>query len=238
LTIGAGNEGRHGMGSSNAAVGAVTYVACHEAGVRRAVSQRAAEQARSQEDDLAATAAAAQQGDEAAFAALYTAVQPGLLRYLRALVGDDADDVASEAWLHIARDLRGLRDTAGFRGWAATIARHRALDHLRRQRRRSVVSVPVESLTELPAGQPDLCDEAMARVSTDAAVALIASLPREQAEAVLLRVVVGLDTDAAAQVLGKRPGAVRVAAHRGLRRLAVILAARQPTTNSSPERKP
>jgi RNA polymerase sigma-70 factor (ECF subfamily) len=37
---------------------------------------------------------------------------------------------------------------------------------------------------------------------------------------VLLRVVVGLDGPAAARVLGKRPGAVRTAAHRGLKRLA------------------
>jgi len=36
-------------------------------------------------------------------------------------------------------------------------------------------------------------------------------------------IVVGLDAPAAARVLGKRPGAVRVAAHRGLRRLASLL---------------
>jgi len=56
--------------------------------------------------------------------------------------------------------------------------------------------------------------------STAAAIALIATLPREQAEAVLLRAVVGLDAVTAGQVLGKRPGAVRVAAHRGLKTLA------------------
>ncbi|WP_432981221.1 RNA polymerase sigma factor [Dactylosporangium sp. CA-233914] len=174
-------------------------------------------------DELAASVIAAQRGDEAAFAALYVAVQPGLLRYLRALVGDDAEDVASEAWLHIARDLPGLRDAAGFRGWAATVARHRALDHLRHHRRRPAVATPIEELAELPAGQPDAGDQAVEAISTDQAVALIASLPRDQAEAVLLRVVVGLDAKRAAQVLGKRPGAVRVAAHRGLRQLAALL---------------
>jgi RNA polymerase sigma-70 factor, ECF subfamily len=60
-------------------------------------------------------------------------------------------------------------------------------------------------------------------VATDAALALIARLPRDQAEAVLLRVVVGLDAKAAARVLGKRPGAVRTAAYRGLRKLAEYL---------------
>jgi RNA polymerase sigma-70 factor, ECF subfamily len=37
---------------------------------------------------------------------------------------------------------------------------------------------------------------------------------------VLLRAVLGLDAPAAAAVLGKRPGAIRTAAHRGLRTLA------------------
>jgi RNA polymerase sigma-70 factor (ECF subfamily) len=45
-------------------------------------------------------------------------------------------------------------------------------------------------------------------------------LPPDQAEAVLLRAVVGLDAGTAARVLGKRPGAIRTAAYRGLRTLA------------------
>jgi RNA polymerase sigma-70 factor (ECF subfamily) len=170
--------------------------------------------------DLTPAVRRAQHGDEDAFRELYRAVQPGLLRYLRALVGDDAEDVASEAWLQIARDLGSFRgDYDGFRGWTATIARHRAMDLLRRQRSRPVTGVPVEQLSELPAGE-DTARRALDAVSTDAAIALIAGLPRDQAEAVLLRVVMGLDAEAAGRVLGKRAGAVRTAAYRGLRRLA------------------
>lgn len=40
----------------------------------------------------------------------------------------------------------------------------------------------------------------------------------------MLRVVAGLGAEAVAERLGRSPGAVRVAAHRGLRRLAGILA--------------
>jgi len=36
-------------------------------------------------------------------------------------------------------------------------------------------------------------------------------------------VVAGLDTEAVAELLGRSPGAIRVATHRGLRRLAGIL---------------
>src|SRR5262245_31685097 len=143
------------------------------------------------------------------------------------MVGADAEDLASEAWLQIARDIRAFRDEGvGFRGWAVRIARHRALDHLRRDRRRPVISGSADVLAELP-GTHDTAEQALGTLSTDAAVAFIATLPRDQAEAVLLRVVVGLDVEAAARVMGKRAGAVRTAAWRGLRRLADQLEQRE-----------
>ncbi|GAX55669.1 RNA polymerase sigma factor [Streptomyces olivochromogenes] len=170
--------------------------------------------------ELGAAVARAQQGDEAAFALAYRIVQPGLLGYVRGIVGDDAEDVASDAWLEIARDLGRFKgDGAGFRGWTATIARHRALDHLRRQKVRPRATGLENDLLELP-GSHSTHDQALESLSTERALELVARLPRDQAEAVLLRVVVGLDGPAAARVLGKRPGAVRTAAHRGLKRLA------------------
>ncbi|MEU3916752.1 RNA polymerase sigma factor [Streptomyces sp. NPDC029004] len=174
--------------------------------------------------ELGAAVERAQQGDEDAFAVAYRLVQPGLIGYVRGLVGDDAEDVAAEAWLEIARDLGRFRgDGAGFRGWTATIARHRALDHLRKQKRRPRTSLLEQDVLDLPGGQ-DAAAAALETLSTERALALIGRLPREQAEAVLLRVVVGLDGPAAARVLGKRPGAVRTAAHRGLKGLAELLA--------------
>jgi RNA polymerase sigma-70 factor (ECF subfamily) len=180
--------------------------------------------------DLSSAIADAQRGDDDAFRVLYRSVQPGLLRYLRALVSEDAEDVASEAWLQVVRDLGSFRgDSDGFRGWVATIARHRAMDHLRRQRRRPAATASAEELAEL-AGPEDTAAGAIDGVSTDAALALIVALPRDQAEAVLLRVVMGLDAKAAGQVLGKRAGAVRTAAYRGLRRLAQQLEGRSRDT--------
>ena len=179
--------------------------------------------------DLSAAVRAARGGDEAAFRFLYREVQPGLLRYLRGLVGEDAEDIASETWLQIARDMRSFRDEgAGFRGWAATIGRHRALDHLRRGQRRPIADVPVEALAEVTDGL-SAADQVLRLAATNATIALIATLPEDQAEAVLLRVVVGLDAKAAAKVMGKRPGAVRTAAWRGLKTLAERLETRGVT---------
>ncbi|MEW1779191.1 RNA polymerase sigma factor [Streptomyces sp. NPDC086777] len=188
--------------------------------------------------ELGAAVARAQEGDESAFAVAYRLVQPGLLGYLRGIVGNDAEDVAADAWLEIARDLGQFRgDGAGFRGWTATVARHRALDHLRRQRVRPRPSAPEHELLDLP-GRHSTHDQALEALSTERALALVRSLPRDQAEAVLLRVVVGLDAPAAARVLGKRPGAVRTAAHRGLKALARRLGVTDATRAAGQDGRP
>src|SRR5688500_5319895 len=100
--------------------------------------------------DLDAVVLAAQSGDEEAFRLLYRVQQPVLLRYLRVLVGEDAEDIASEAWLQISRDLRSFSgDWDGFRGWTATVARHRAMDSLRATRRRPQYIAPAEHFLDL-----------------------------------------------------------------------------------------
>src|ERR1700722_13395301 len=172
-------------------------------------------------DAMAEVVERAQRGDPEAFRALYRDIQPRLLRYLHTLAGQDAEDIAAETWLQITRDLPAFAgDYDHFRGWTATIARHRALDHLRRTSRRPPqVSATTEDLASWPAPD-DTAQHAIDAVATDTALALIATLPPDQAEAVLLRAVLGLDAKTAGQVLGKRPGAVRTAAYRGLRTLA------------------
>ncbi|GGT57267.1 DNA-directed RNA polymerase sigma-70 factor [Streptomyces purpureus] len=188
-------------------------------------------------DDAELTAAvlAAQDGDEDAFRTVYRAVHPRLLGYIRTLVGEaDAEDVTSEAWLQIARDLdRFSGDADRFRGWAARIARNRALDHMRMRGRRPAVGGDETELTDKPA-ESDTAGEALEALATGRTMDLIAQLPQDQAEAVVLRVVVGLDAKSAAHTLGKRPGAVRTAAHRGLKRLAELLGADPSATGGQP----
>ena len=160
-------------------------------------------------------------GDESGFRVVYRAIQPPLLRYLTVLVGSaDAEDVASEAWAQAFRDLdRFTGDADGFRGWVTTIGRHRALDHLRRASRRPVIDRGLDAVIDLPDAM-DVERDTLGRVQSEAALSMIAALPRDQAEAIMLRTVLGFDAPTAARILGKRPGAVRAASHRGLRQLA------------------
>ena len=167
---------------------------------------------------------AAKAGDEAAFVALFRAVQPVLLRYLTTLGGPLAEDAASETWLAVVRGLhRFSGDESGWRAWVLSIGHARLRDAQRRAARDHSLPVDVHQELESRPADVDVFGEVSEIVSTEAALALIGRLPRGQAEAVLLRHVVGLDVPTTAEVLGRRPGAVRVAAHRGLARLAEIL---------------
>ncbi|KRF35418.1 hypothetical protein ASG94_11225 [Nocardioides sp. Soil805] len=160
-------------------------------------------------------------GDEASLRTVYRQVHPPLLRYLTVLVGpDDAEDVASEAWAEAFRDLDRFAGGAdSFRGWLTTIGRMRALDHLRRRRRQPRSDVQLDDLVDRP-DDTDVEALVLATLGTEAALGMVSGLPIDQAEAIMLRTVLGFDAPTAAQILGKRPGAVRSATHRGLRSLS------------------
>jgi RNA polymerase sigma-70 factor (ECF subfamily) len=178
--------------------------------------------------------AAAQQGDEAAFARLWRDVNPALMQYLRVFAGEVAEDVAADTWVQVVRRLEDFEGTeVGWRAWVFTTARRRAIDEGRRRARRSAAVAAAQHAHE--AGHPDVrtgadqsgvadtADLALEHLQTKRVMALIAQLPRKQAEVVVLRTVAGLPVEEVARILRCSPGAVRVNAHRGLRRLAELL---------------
>jgi RNA polymerase sigma-70 factor, ECF subfamily len=174
---------------------------------------------------FSAVLAAAQGGDEQAFVALWRDLQPAVLRYFQVVAGEAAEDLAADTWVSVIRGLSRFRgDEQNFRTWVFTTARHRAIDWRRQAARRPVASFPVELLADR-AAPDDPVAAVLEAQSTRAALALLAELPADQAEVVALRVLGGLGVAEVARITGKRPGAVRVLAHRGLRRLAKRLEA-------------
>jgi len=168
--------------------------------------------------------AAAQEGSEPAFSRLWRDGNPALLRYLRVITPKAAEDVAAETWLQVVRGLTGFHgDEQGWRAWLFTTARRRAIDEARRRSRRPEKALEEMLPDRLPT-VPDTADLAIEHIGTRSALSLVARLPAHQAEVILLRVVAGLDNETVARLLGRSPGAVRVAAHRGLRQMAAILA--------------
>jgi RNA polymerase sigma-70 factor (ECF subfamily) len=148
--------------------------------------------------------------------------------YLRARAGDDAEDLASETWLAVARALPTFSgDETAFRSWVFTIAHRRLVDHhratARRPRTRSLNPAEGDGPggpVELPAGDDPAGDVVAALAGEEAVRRIVALLPPDQAEIVLLRVVAGLPVEAVAAATGRKVGTVRVLQHRALRRLA------------------
>ena len=174
-------------------------------------------------DDFARVLADAQGGSEDQFAVLWRDANPALLRYLRVLAPENAEDIAAETWVHVVRGLpRFVGDEAAWRAWLFTTARRRLIDQARVRKRHPAEPLDDVSAAEMPR-TPDAAQIALENLATESAIALVSQLPPPQAEVIMLRVVAGLDTEAVAELLGKTPGNIRVMAHRGLKKLEDLL---------------
>ncbi|MGH3265088.1 MAG: RNA polymerase sigma factor [Trebonia sp.] len=174
-------------------------------------------------DDFARVLADAQAGSEDQFAVLWRDANPALIRYLRVLAAEHAEDIAAETWVHVVRGLpRFVGDEAAWRAWLFTTARRRLIDQARLRRRHPAEPLDDVGVMEMPS-VPDAEQIALDNLATESAIALLSRLPRPQADVIMLRVVAGLDTEAVAELLGKTPGNVRVMAHRGLKKLEDLL---------------
>ena len=183
-------------------------------------------------EDFAQVLAEAQGGSEDQFAVLWRDANPALLRYLRVLAPENAEDIAAETWVHVVRGLpRFIGDEAAWRAWLFTTARRRLIDQVRLRKRHPAEPLEEISPAEVPS-TPDTAQIALDNLATEDALALLSHLPRLQADVIMLRVVAGLDTDAVATILGKSPGNIRVMAHRGLRKLESLLSAAGVTSRA------
>ncbi len=178
----------------------------------------------------------ARDGDDAALGQLWRTYQHLLLRYFRAKGMPDVDDLASTVWVEVATSLHRFQgDENDFRRWLFTIAARRRIDDIRSIKRR-------ERDTErhrASAGAlvaPSAGDESEQARALDRAIVLVSALPRDQREAVTLRVIADLSVSEVAAIMGRREGTVRVLVHRGLKKLSnhVDVTDRPSRTMSSP----
>lgn len=164
---------------------------------------------------------AARHGDQEAVADLFTELHPRLVRFLRARSGHDAEDLAGEVWMAVAKRIEHFEgDWDDFRKWFFAIARRRVADHHRSDRRRRTI-LEANLVDGFPTAGHGSDEPALDRLSGERAATLVASvLSPEQAEVVLLRVLGDLDADQVGAIMQRSPGWVRVTQHRALRRLA------------------
>ncbi len=160
----------------------------------------------------------ARSGDEDAWRSIYRDLSGPVTGYLAGLGVSDAEDLAGEVFLQVARDIYKFEgDESSFRSWVFVIAHRRAIDWRRALRRRPATSD--QPLPELAGG--DVEAEAMERVGTDRLVGLLDRLSEDQRDVIALRVIGDLSLEETATVVRKSVGAVKALQHRALRAMRV-----------------
>jgi len=179
--------------------------------------------ARTDDSDLRELTSLAVQGDRSAIESLLGELRPMVVRYCRARLGrvsaqyHIADDVAQEVCIAVLSALPRYRDMGRpFASFVFGIASHKVADALRSSVRSAV---PTQDLPDGPDDGPGPEETVVRYIEVEHARRLLARLPPNQRELLLLRVVSGLSAEETGNVLGMSPGAVRVAQHRALARL-------------------
>jgi len=160
--------------------------------------------------------AAARRGDEAAWTRLYLDLAPVLTGYLIGQGCQSAEDVTSDTLLQVVRDLhRFTGDESGFRSWVFTIAHHRMIDQVRRDKARPADATEEEALDR--AAPPHSFEEAaLANLGPQELEHLLCATTPDQRDVLLLRYVADLSLHEVAEVLGKEYNATKALHRRGL----------------------
>jgi RNA polymerase sigma-70 factor (ECF subfamily) len=175
--------------------------------------------AKDRETDWSLLMRAALAGDDASYSDLLRQLTPvlrGLARRSLARAGladSDAEDVVQEALLAIHLKRGTWDDTAPIGPWVYAIARHKVIDRLRRRGRR--IEVPIEDIADTLAAAADAPSLIVSDIDRH-----LHDLPDGQRKVVRLVAVDGVSIEEASTKLTMSKGAVRVALHRGLARLA------------------
>ena len=174
----------------------------------------------------------ARAGDRHALGQLYDTYRDRVARFATGRLGDPekAEDVTSETFEAVCRNLGSYRAGTDFEAWLFTIAHRRVADHFRRRYRRREVAldeaVPGEEGHARPGAVPAVAgpEEALLAAERRAEVAgAFRRLRPDQQEVLALRVLGGLSAVQVGEVLGKSEGAVRVAQHRALQSLRTAM---------------
>ena len=158
----------------------------------------------------------AARGDPTALAAIYDTYAQRVYRYFRSRVGNasDAEDLCPQTFMAMLEALPRYRHRGQFTAWIFQIARHKAIDHFRRQR---PVSAMEESLIDPQANI--MIEHVIDKEAVEKLRRLLHSLDEDERELLRLRFVVELSFVEIAAMLGRKEDAVRKSVQRILNRL-------------------
>jgi RNA polymerase sigma-70 factor (ECF subfamily) len=149
---------------------------------------------------------------------LYRELSPAVLGYLRAQGVSEPEDVLGDVFVGVVKGIDHFAgDASRLRSWVFSIAHARIVDDRRRRDRRPVVLLADTN------GIADRADDTPGPSPDPALVEALAQLTPEQRDVVALRFIADLDVRDVAELIRKRPDAVRALQSRALARLATLL---------------
>ncbi len=167
---------------------------------------------------------AARTGVDWAWAEIYKDLAPVVFGYFRAHGASEAEDLTSEVFVSMVRNLSSFTGTEEqFRSWVFVIVHRRLLDDRRRLIRHPETPAETQRL-DTPSAEA-VETEALDAVMTEQVRNVFAQLSEDQRDVLILRVIADLPLDETARILGKTTGAVKSLQHRGLAAAANVLAA-------------
>jgi len=160
--------------------------------------------------------AAARDGHEWAWESLYRGLAGPVVGYVASRGAKDAEDVASEVFLQVARDIEHFEGgEASFRSWVFVIAHRRLIDARRALARSPEIADDFDvASTDLLGGNVEV--EAFEQLSNQHLRKVLDSLTDDQRHVLALRVVADLSLRETAQVMSKRVGAIKALQRRAL----------------------
>jgi len=157
---------------------------------------------------------------------LWTTWSPRVAGYLRARGSRDPEDLTSEVFLTVFSKLPSfVGDEQAFKAFVFTLAHRRLVDELRARSRRGT---HVEWTSEDDRRHFESAeDDALRSIGGTDAMTLLDGLSGDQRDVLVLRIFADLTIDQIAELLGKRPGAVKALQRRGLESLRKRLNSRR-----------
>ncbi len=170
----------------------------------------------------------ARQGDPNAFGLLYDHYVDRIYRFVYYRVSDAplAEDLTSRIFLKAWENLPSYRDRGlSFGTWLFSIARNTVIDHYRTAKSEHGLEDAASVLTDSSADPEAVLTEAL---RAERLARAMQTLTDEQREVLVLKFIEGYSTEEVADLMRKKPGAIRALQMRGLQSLERLLEEDEP----------
>ena len=167
----------------------------------------------------------AQQGDPAAFTALYERFFDQIYRYVSFKTGSpsDADDITGDVFVRMLESIHTFKwQGHPFSSWLFRIAHNLVVDYFRKKGKRRNVSLEAAAATSVSSSH-SVDSQVELSLTMEEVHRAMGNLTNLQQQVISLRFAAGLSVSETARAVGKKENAVKALQHAGIKKLRHML---------------